>query len=153
MTDPDTLTAIKQRLLLGADAARRIATTDEPFLLHDEETYRAVATSLARMPDDIRLVLAELDILRGMFSERLASFFQQAVNGVNANGDGGADVGAVQDAPDTDSSPDERPNDEGTDSGVPAARPVRKRKSRSKPRRDTAGVQSDTGDVGRADGA
>ncbi len=148
MTDPDTLTQIKQRLLLGAESARRIATTDEPFLLHDEETYRAVAISLARMPDDIRLVLAELDILRGMFSERLASFFQQAVNGVNANGNSGSDVGAVPDAPDTDSGTQERANDEGTDSGVPAARPVRKRKGRSKSRGNTEGVSGDSVEVG-----
>lgn len=148
MIEPSELTVIKQRLVLGAESARLIATSNEPFLFHDEEQYRAVATALAIMPDDVRLVLAELDILRGMFSERLAAFFQQAVKGVSADGPSAGDVGAVQVAADQVGGPGERPDDQGTDSGVPAARAARKRTRRSKPVRDTEGVPADTGDVG-----
>lgn len=151
MIAPQELLEIKQRLLIGAEAAGKVAGSNEPFVMYDQEQYEIVVAAMVAMKRDALRVLAELDILRGMFSEKLAGFFHVASKEGQVDGDAGdgrVDVAAVPVAEDQRSGPEVRPDDAGSGSGVPAERPVRKRGRRPKPRSDQAGVQADTGNVG-----
>lgn len=151
MIAPQELLEMKQRLLIGADAARKIAGSGDEFVMYEQEQYEIVVAALLAMKTDVLRVLAELDILRGMFSEKLAGFFHVASKeGVSDGdaGDGRVDVAAVPVAEGQRGSEEVRPNDASAGSGVPAERPVRKRGRRPKPVADTAGVPADSGNVG-----
>lgn len=151
MIAPQELLEIKERLLIGADAARKIAGSGDEFVMYEQEQYEIVVSALLAMKADVQRVLAELDILRGMFSEKLAGFFHIASNGGMADGDAGdgqVDVAAVPVAEDQRRGEEVRPDDAGAGSGVPPERPVRKRGRRPKPATDTASVPADTGQVG-----
>lgn len=139
MISSSELLLLKGRLLTAATAARKIASSPDP-VLYDEEQYEAVYTALMSIDQDLRRVLAELDVLRGMFYSGVSLFLSEEMksNGNGVPGTGG-DVGAVQVEADRGGSPAEPPVGEGADGGVPESRPVRKRTKRSKPRRDPAG--------------
>jgi hypothetical protein len=146
---PQELLEIKQRLLVGADAARRIAGSGDEFVMYEQEQYEIVVSALLGMKNDVGRVLAELDILRGMFSEKLAGFFHVASTGGIADaGDSRVDVAAVPVAEDQRRGEEVRPNDAGSGSGVPPERPVRRRGRRPKPVSDQGGVPADTGKLG-----
>ena len=122
---------IKRRLLLAADAAHKIATSAQT-VRYDEDTYQIVYESLVNVKTDVRRVLAELDILRGMFGEKLTAFFREKEEG--ANEDTSNDAGPVVpvQAPAGEGGGEAaQPHDEGTGVGVQEERPARKRRRRS----------------------
>lgn len=144
---------IKSRLMQGADAARKIATSTDP-VFYDQEQYERVYTALVSMSQDLGRVLAELDVLRGMFYSGVSLFLASEMNhGGNGMPDAGRDVVAVPDAQDRVSGEGEPAVSEGTDGGVPAGRLPRKRAKRSKPRRDPAGDGVLPVEVGQRDGS
>jgi hypothetical protein len=69
------LLLIKSRLLLGAETADRIAGMGGEPLSLDEETYQLVMQALLSMKGDVRKVLAEIDILRGMVTGKFDTLF------------------------------------------------------------------------------
>lgn len=75
MLETKALLEMKARMLLAADAASRIASGQGEPLELEPDVYELVIQSLAALPDDARAVLAELDILRGMFTGKFDSFF------------------------------------------------------------------------------
>lgn len=145
------LVEIKQRLITAADAARRIATSPDQFVLYDEEQYQAVVGALLAARDDLIRVFAELDVFRGMFADKLQDFFMEGLSHGDA-GDTAVDVAAVQESEDQRGSEEVRKDDAATGSGVPAGGPTGKRPRRSKPRRNKAADSLVQGGVGRADG-
>lgn len=145
------LVEIKQRLITAADAARRIATSPDQFVLYDEEQYEAVVGSLVAAKDDLLRVFAELDVFRGMFADRMRDFFMEGLGHGN-DGDSGVDVAAVQDSKDQRDSEEVRQDDATTGSGVPAGGPPRKRTRRSKSRRNQEADGPVQSGVGRGDG-
>lgn len=137
MISAPELLLIKSRLITGADAAKKIATSADP-ILYDQEQYEAVYTALVSMGQDLSRVLAELDVLRGMFYSGVSLFLASEMSG-NGMPQPGGDVVAVPEQADSGSGEGEPPVSEGADGGVPSGGTVRKRTKRSKPRRDTAG--------------
>ena len=152
MIPPEELVLIKQRLITAADAAGRIATSGDQFVLYDEEEYRAVVQALVAAREDVLRVFAELDVLRGMFAQRLTDFFMEGIRHGNAS-DGPESVEPVPAEPDQRRGEEVREIDAGTGSGVPAGRPPRKRAKGPKPRRNKAGDGEVQSPVGRDDGA
>lgn len=151
MITPDELIDMKQRIVVGVEAAHRIASTDEPFVFYDRDEYEATVGALLSLRDDVTQVLAELDILRGMFSERLSAFFQRAMKGVTPDATSGVSASHVADVPSVanpEGGSEVRTVDEAVDGGVQAERPVRKRGRRPKSKRDTGTLPADTGRVG-----
>lgn len=143
------LMEIKLRLINAADAARLIATSPDP-VRYDQEQYAVVYTALVSLKPDIQRVLAELDVLRGMFASSVSLFMEGQANAVPERR---GDVAAVPDAAAQPGGESERQDIEGAGVGVPASGPARKRAKRSKPRRNR---ESDSGaavGVGRSDGA
>lgn len=136
MIAPQEMLAIKQRMLIAADAAYKIASTSDQFVMHDPEQFELVINSLLALKDDVRRLMAEHDILRGMFAEKLSAFFMEVTDGST----GCAEV--VQGVPgheggDRGAAPrDDAPSPAGPVLGVPAAR---KRTRRSNPRRNRKG--------------
>jgi len=72
---PQELFELKQRILLGADVAKHLANSDGEFLELEPDQYAVVHAALDGLRDDCGRVLAELDILRGMFAEKVGAFF------------------------------------------------------------------------------
>ena len=64
MLETRALIAVKARLLLAAEMAARIGAGEELEL--EREVFAVVMDAMSHMPADARMVLAELDILRGM---------------------------------------------------------------------------------------
>lgn len=146
------LMEIKQRLMVATDVAGRIASSPDPFVLYDEDQYRAVVSALVSSREDAVRVFAELDVLRAMFMDRLQSFFMEGLGDGNV-GVSEVPVAAVPDSEDRGSSPEVRQDDAGTGGGVPASGPARKRPRRSKSRRNPPGDGEVQGELGRSDGA
>ena len=63
MLQPNDYVAIKQRVLLAAEVANRVANSPDTVRF-DQETYLVVQDAMARNRDDILALLTELDILR-----------------------------------------------------------------------------------------
>lgn len=146
MIGPDELAGITRRLLVAAEAAKRLArATGDVFF--DAPEYEVVMESLDAMNTDVRRLLAEHEILRGMFADRLSSFLKEEVE----HGNGRGDVVPVPIATDGGSGEGERKDEPIAEIGVQPRRTVRRRAKRSKPRRDTAGVRGDSGEVGSGD--
>lgn len=139
---------IKLRLLTGADAAHQIATSPEP-VFYDQEQYAAVYAALVAMKPDIQRVLAELDVLRGMFASSVSLFMEGQANGLPERR---GDVAAVPDAAAEQGGEEQRQDIEGAGSGVPTGRAARKRAKRSKPRRNRKSDGELAAVVGRTDG-
>lgn len=139
MISTQDLLAIKSRLVVGADAARKIASSADP-VFYDQEQYERVHGALMSMGQDLGRILAELDVLRGMFYSGVSLFLASEMN---SHGNGmpvtGGDVAAVPDAKAGGGGEGEPPVGKGVDGGVPTSRVPRKRTKRSKPRRDPAG--------------
>ncbi len=139
MISAPELLLIKSRLMQGADAARKIATSADP-VFYDQEQYEAVFTALTSMSQDLSRVLAELDVLRGMFYSGVSLFLSSEMT---SHGNGmpnpGRDVVGVPEQADSGSGEGEPPVSQGTDGGVPSSGPVRKRTKRSQPRRHPKG--------------
>lgn len=138
MIGNEELLQLKQRLMVGAAAAERLAkATSDVFL--DAPEYEVVMESLAAMKTDVRRLLAEHDILRGMFAERLGSFLMEEI----ADAKRGGDVAGVPAQPAGASGEGEREVEPVAGSGVPAGGVRRRRAKRSKSSADTGGVSAD----------
>jgi hypothetical protein len=152
MISPQELLDMKRRMIVGADAAFRIANTSDPFVMYDRADYEETVFALTALRTDVKRVLAELDILRGMFSEKLAGFFHEAIKGGEADGTAGVsqgDVAYVPEAPAEEGGGEVRPVAEEVGGRVPAKRAVRKRTRRPKPVRDQGEVPDDSAGMGR----
>lgn len=153
MISTQDLLAIKSRLVIGADAAKKIASSADP-VFYDQEQYERVYGALMSMGQDLSRVLAELDVLRGMFYSGVSLFLASEMS---AHGNGmpvtGGDVGAVPAQEAGGSGEGEPPVSKGADGGVQKGGVSRKRTKRSKPRRDTAGDGVLPVEVGSGDGA
>jgi hypothetical protein len=148
MITASELLEIKSRLLTAAEAARQIASSADP-VRYDEEMYQAVSVALLSLQNDIARVLAELDVLRGMFAQSVSLFMEGHRNEVP---DGRGDVAAVQGGATVSGGEGERKDIEGAGVGVPASGPARKRAKRSQPRRNRKGDSEPSVAVGRSDG-
>lgn len=146
---PD-LILLKSRLLLGADAARKIATSADP-VFYDQEQYAAVYSALVSMSQDLGRVLAELDVLRGMFYSGVSLFLASEMSNGNGVPESGRDVVAVPAAAAAGGGEGEPPVAAGIDGGVSEGRLPRKRAKRSKSRGNPGGDAVLPGAVGRGD--
>jgi hypothetical protein len=143
------LLLLKSRILLGADAARKIAGSPDPVFYQQEE-YEAVYAALMSLKGDVARILAELDVLRGMFHSGVTMFLtQEASNGVPVIG---GDVEPVAAPSPGGGGEGERTEPAGTDGRVPESGVRRKRAKRSKSRRDRGGNGGDPQPVGLTDG-
>lgn len=140
---------LKLRILLAADAARQIATSPDP-VLYDQEQYAAVYAALVSLKPDIQRVLAELDVLRGMFASSVSLFMEGQANGLPERR---ADVAGVPEATDSQGCEGERQDSSRAGVGVQACGPARKRAKRSQPRRNRKSDAVTEVGVGRDDGA
>jgi hypothetical protein len=148
MIAPQELMALKARLLKGSDAAGKIASSSDPLVYEDEEEFAQVYQALIALKSDVVRVLAELDVLRGMFSERLSSFFMEVANGVAVSR---GDVAAVP-APEAGVGGEgERQEPAGSSGGVPKSRVRRQRATGSKPRRNRKSDRGAEEPVGSSD--
>ena len=131
------LLKIKNRMLLAADASKHLANSDGEFLELNEEQYVVVHEALVSLGSDCAQVLAELDVLRGMFHERLGLFFMEESNAGNGSQrDGGGTLVAVPEREDVSGGEAPR-DDEAADGGrLHRSRAARKPRKRSKPKRD-----------------
>lgn len=148
MISNNELLAIKERLLVSADAARRMVESNEPTIRYDEQEYWRVHIAFAALRNDVTAVLTELDTLRAMFVERVNDFLAGGgLNDAVAVGsrdrqDAGEVVAGVPDGV-GDGGSETPPTDPSTvSSPVPAKRPYRRRKPRSQPEGDTASLPS-----------
>lgn len=153
------LLLIKERMLIAAEAARHIVTSSDT-VRYEEAEYWRVRLALSALESDVASVLAELDTLRGLFVERVNEFFGQEGFG-NAITSGSGDrendrhtVAGVPDGADVGSGVSPQPDNAATGSPAPAKRAYRRRKPRSKPAGDQAGVSevSASVDEGTGDG-
>lgn len=149
MISPQELMELKARILKGATAAGQIASSSEPLVYEDDEEFARVYTALTELKGDVVRVLAELDVLRGMFAERLSSFFMEVANGV---ADGRGDVASVPDKEGQGGGEVERQDAAGVASGVPQGGAARKRAARPKSRRNRKGDGTSAEPVGSANG-
>ncbi len=137
MIAPNEMLALKQRMLIAADAAYRIASTSEQFVLHDQEQFELVMGSLLALKADVRRLMAEHDILRGMFSEKLSAFFME---GLTDGSTGCAE--AVEGVPrheDLDRGEEKRDDTPSSDGPVLGVETPRKRAGRSNARGNRKG--------------
>ena len=150
MIAPTEMLDIKKRMLIAAEAAHQVATSNGEFLELEPEQYELVYEGLVSLRADCRRVLAELDILRGMFADRMSSFFTEVMNAGDGNGlPSGEAVGGVPDG--TNLGGGEAPRDDNAEAGGGSdrSRAARKPRKRSKPRRHSP---DDGGDPVEVDG-
>lgn len=77
MMPGDELLGCKARLMRSAQLALAISgLNSEESLEFEPREYAEAIACLAAMPDDLASVLAELDVLRGMFEESVHSFLK-----------------------------------------------------------------------------
>ena len=135
MLQPNDYVAIKQRVLLAAEVANRVANSPDTVRF-DQETYLVVQDAMARNRDDILALLTELDILRSGVG---AELFPSSGSASNASDERADDQRTVESVP---PSADERggsqvPDDNAGHGGpVQASGLVGERPSGSKPRRN-----------------
>lgn len=153
MISTQDLLDIKSRLVIGADAARKIASSTDP-VFYDQDQYERVYMALMSMSQDLGRILAELDVLRGMFYSGVSLFLASEMS---SHGNGmpvtGGNVAAVPAQEAGGGGEGEHAIGQGVDGGVPAGRPARKRTKRSKPRGDKGGDGVLPQPVGSGDGA
>jgi GTPase len=77
MMSPDELSQAKYRLMHGAAIASALAglSSDEE-LQFSGESYEEAVGCLVMMTEDLSMVLAELDVLRGMFDQSVQRFLK-----------------------------------------------------------------------------
>lgn len=134
MIAPNELLAIKQRMLVAAEAAYKIASSNDQFVMHDPEQFELVITALLALKTDASRLLAEHDILRGMFAEKLSSFFMEAIDGSTGSAEAVSRMPRDEGGDRGEAKRDEPPDATGT---VLRASPARKRAGRSNSRRNS----------------
>lgn len=143
MISSNELLAIKARLLVAGEAAKRIVESNDQRIMYDEESYWRVHIALAALATDIAALLTEIDTLRALFVDRVTEFFQAGgLNDAITSGSGDAqDAGhTVERVPEPEgvsSGSTERTDNAIVSSAAPTGRPPRRRKQRSKPSADT----------------
>jgi hypothetical protein len=142
---------LKQRMLIAADAAYRIASTSDPFVLHDQEQYELVINALLALKADARRLMADHDILRGMFSERIGAFFMEVTK--DASTGCASDVEGVPRPEDLGGGEAARADQAGADGPVLGVPTPRKRTRRSKPRGNRAADGDVQSQLERGNGA
>lgn len=148
MIGNNDLLQIKERLLVSANAARRMVESNEPTIRYDEQEYWRVHIAFASLQSDVTAVLTELDTLRAMFLDRVNEFLaggglNNAVSSSTGNSqDAGEVVAGVPVGVSGDSGPPTQPDTPIPSSPVPAKRTYRRRKPRPEPEGDTAGLPS-----------
>lgn len=146
MISSNELLAIKARLLVAGEAAKRIVESNDQRIMYDEESYWRVHIALAALATDIAAMLTEIDTLRALFVDRVTEFFQagglnDAITSSSGDAqDAGQPVEGVPDPEGVSSSSPERADNAVVSSAAPTGRPPRRRKPRSKPSGDTAGL-------------
>lgn len=154
MISAKELLELKNRMLLAADAANHLANSDGEFLELDEEQFVVVHEAMVSLRSDCARVLAELDVLRGMFMERLGLFFMEGSDEGDGSGrSGGRTVEPVPEREDVGGGEASR-NDDAADGGrLHRGRAARKPRKRSKPKRDSRADGVDSGDLDASAGA
>jgi hypothetical protein len=71
MIDAAEYIQLRQRVLIAAEAAHRIASSPHQTVFYDEEMFVMVMDAMLNLKTDIRKLVAECQILRGEISERL----------------------------------------------------------------------------------
>lgn len=142
---------LKQRMLIAAEAAYKIASTSDPFVMHDQEQYELVISSMLALKADALRLMAEHDILRGMFAERIGAFFME---GMSDGSTGRApDVEGVPRPEDLGGGEAARADQAGADGPVLGVEAPRKRTRRSKPRGNRAADSDVPSQLERDNGA
>lgn len=134
MLSTNRLVAIKGRMLLAAETAHRVANGQgEPIELADGE-YQTVMASMLSLRDDVREVLAEIDILRGMVTGNYDHLFVKEDS--NDNDEGSGTVGATGDEASERGGEGEPPDDSGSGGNVRLRGTDGEEESRPKPSRN-----------------
>lgn len=154
MISAKELLELKNRMLLAADAANHLANSDGEFLELNEEQFMVVHEAMVSLRSDCARVLAELDVLRGMFMERLGMFFMEGSDeGDGKRVSGGGTVDAVPDRKDVGGGEASRDDDAAVGGGLHRGRAARKPRKRSKPKRDRGADGDHSGSVDAGAGA
>jgi len=117
MIDAAEYIQLRQRVLIAAEAAHRIASSPHQTVFYDQEMFALVMDAMLNLKTDIRKLVAECQILRGEISERLVPV-----------------MGTVPAPEDQPSSKGERLHDASPSVGVPASGPDGTGTGRPKPR-------------------
>ena len=156
MIETTQLLEMKARMLLAAAAASQVASQEEPLNL-DEESYLLVTHALLQLPDDLRALLAEFDVLRGAVTNDWSHVFGTTKEGVDdSQGEVSPSVGEVRGGAAAGGGNGHEDDSEATgvpvrsvrDDGETAGRPVAKR-NRRKGKKDQIEVVGG-GEVGSA---
>jgi len=144
---------MKRRLLVAGDAARRIALTPDRFVFYEQSEYQAVLECLAALPDDLRSLLAEHDLLRARCSEEWQDLFSKEVTHGDA-GDAQEPMGPLPAHASERSGEGVRDDDTGPGGAVSDSRPAgRGRGKRSRAKRARAAKGGSAAAVELRDGA
>lgn len=148
MIDPKELVELKQRILLAAEVNIHLANSDGEFMELEPEQYEIVYEAMTSLKEDSTRVLAELDVLRGMFADRVGAFFMEFANGAGVHGGhGGSTLAGVPEGKDLSSGEEARPVATEGGGGTGRGGDSRKPRKRSNARRNRKGDGADTGDV------
>lgn len=153
MISNNDLLQMKERLLVAAQATKRMVESNEPTIHYDEQEYWRVHIAFAYLQSDVAALLAELDTLRAMFLDRVNEFLAggELTDAISSSGgnekDAGNPVERVPDAVGAGSGETPQHDEAATDGPVPAKRPYRRRKPRSKPAGDSSGMPATEGQV------
>lgn len=148
MIAQNELIEIKQRMLLASDVAKHLANSDGEFLELDVEQYQLVHAALEGLKGDCLRVLAELDILRGMFAQKVGAFFMEVANAGDRQGcDRGATVDVVPEPEDSGCGSGTRDDEAATGGRLHRGRAARKPRKRSQPRRNRKGNGGDQSEL------
>jgi hypothetical protein len=143
---------IKRRMLVAGDAARRIALTPERFVFYEQAEYQAVLECLAALPDDLRRLLAEHDLLRARCSDEWQDLFSKEDSNGNAS-DSPEPVGSVPAHAGECSGEGVRDDHAGPGGAVSDERPPRKRRAgRPRAKRASQKAGGSPAEVGHGDG-
>ena len=123
MMTPRKLLQVKNRILIASELAAKIGglSPDEALEL-EQEDYNAAIEALSSLSSDVSLIFVELDVLRGMFAEKVAEFFTE----VTGDGEKLCDEGS------TGSQQDDVGDDEVAESAQPDTSDTTKRGVRKK---------------------
>jgi len=138
MITAEQMVQIKERVLTAAAAARQIAGAPEQFVLYDQEEYERVMRALLSLHEDLSTLLAEHDLLRVMFAERVAAFLSPVMEVVGHGDadDGAQPVGEGATQPSGGSGEAAQPDDSVPAGDVPAKRARRRGRRGPKPKGD-----------------
>lgn len=137
LSQPD-LMQMKARMLIASRVAGLLINQDENDPLQiPEDQFAIVVEAMESLDQDVRAVLTEVDILRGMVTGQF-DFLGGLSNGCDS------DVPATGDEEPQSDSEGKQPDEAAVSKPVGSGRPNRKTAKRSKPRRDRGGNKKDS---------